>query len=182
MHVLNDIEHAKAVFLGRYNRGASEGIAVTSGLKAAAQHNPLYRAGVTRPPIRNFWKQLLRQLAAAYAAPVSLAHYEDDICQLQRLMNDTFSGSFRPAGFRLSHAQKSLSVVLKHLWCMGRIAEPTACPIDRVVLRGVSEGPLQSWTRVNSLNEHREMFDRVLSAANAAGKPVAQWELLTFAP
>lgn len=177
-----DTEQAKTAFLTRYNRDGLEAIALTSGVKAAAQHNRLYGAGVMRSPIRSLWKLHLRRLANAYVAPASLSHYEDDICQLQRLMNDAFLGSFAQPGFRLSHAQKSLSVVLKHFWCMGRIAEPPACPIDRVILRSVSVGPLQPWTRVNSLQEHREMFGRVLAAADAAGKTVAEWELLTFAP
>jgi len=179
---LTHMKQAKAAFLARYNRDSSEEIALTSGLKAATQHNYLYRPGILRPPIRRLWKQHLRQLAGAYVVPMTLAHYENDICQLQRIMNEAFNGSFCEIGFRLSHAQKSLSVVLKHLWCMGRLAEPPACPIDRVVLGKVCGGRLQPWTRVNSLTEHREMFNKVLSAATHAGKSVAQWELLTFAP
>jgi hypothetical protein len=135
---------------------------------------------VARPPIRSFWKAQLLSLALTYTTPMTVAQYEADICELKTLMNGSFAGSFRVTGFRLSHAQKSLSVVLKHLWCMGQIAEPPACPIDRIVLAKVAADPLPSWTKANSLGEHQMMFGLIQAAARGEKQSVAQWELVTF--
>lgn len=176
------IEQAKVAFLIRYNPKHSEAIALTSGLKAAAQHNPLYKPEVARRPIQRRWKDLLSSRIGQYEDPVSIDSYEEDVWRLRRTMNLSFTDSFREPGFRVSHAQKSLSVFLKHLWCMNRIVEPPACPVDRVVLQKVTHGPPGTWTRVDSLAEHRELFARIRSAAEAEGRSVAQWELLTFAP
>jgi len=83
--------------------------------------------------------------------------------------------------FRLSHAQKSLSVYCKHLWCMCKMGEPATCPVDRGILRAVyprQDVPL--WTEVDKIDTHKEQLRRLQDGADAKGQSLAVWELLTF--
>ena len=187
-----EVDEAQRLFLNRYNRrvagGWDQDLAVTSGVKAASQHNALYArssSSVQRALIRNDWKRLLRATASSYTEPVDSAEYECHVQALADEMNTRHSMLLRhadelpqgvTAGFRISHAQKSLSVYLKHLWCMGIIAMPPECPVDRVVLR--KAGATGSWTRVGTLDEHRSMIAALEQCAGDAS--LAEWELLVF--
>ena len=67
-------------------------------------------------------------------------NFEKDIVALQQALDARFGHLLRPtqkgyvAGFRVSHAQKSLSLLLKHAWCHGLMDEPPSCPVDRLIL------------------------------------------------
>ena len=85
-------------------------------------------------------------------------------------------------GFRISHGQKYLSLLLKHSWINGEIGIPPVSVIDRIILDRASAltgRPWhQPWTQVNDIEEWQSHFDLVSSAAN--GIPVAAWELIQF--
>ncbi len=86
--------------------------------------------------------------------------------------------------FRISHAQKSLGVFFKHLWCMNLINEPPQCPIDRQILKiaGVSITEL-SWGFVNDIETHRRKYSYIKEAAQRDGfSSVSGWELSKFEP
>lgn len=86
-------------------------------------------------------------------------------------------------GYRIAHAQKSLSLVLKHMWCHGFLtAPPPVCVIDSVILgaaavRGAATHRIP-WTRVASLNAYREHLGICKRAAG--GHQIAIWELFVF--
>lgn len=62
--------------------------------------------------------------------------------------------------FRISHSQKSISVFVKHLWCMDVISEPNICPVDRIILgkTEVRKNKDINWGYVNSIEEHKRKF------------------------
>jgi len=84
-------------------------------------------------------------------------------------------------GFRVAHAQKSLSLLLKHAWCHGLMQEPPACPVDRIIL-SETDAPerVRTWTKVNALHVYREQLGYLDAAAARARRTVATWELLAF--
>ena len=85
-------------------------------------------------------------------------------------------------GFRVSHAQKSLSLVLKHAWINGVIPIPPISVIDRIILDRASaitgRGWVRPWTHVNDIEEWHAHFEFILQAAGKM--PVAAWELIQF--
>lgn len=181
------LEQAKQNFLIRYNEGRTIEKAISRAISAAAQHNPLYIDGISqyrRNPIRDFWAQKLIQIAEKYVAEQEVAVYETDILDLKQAMNDRYGKYFRingdQTGFRISHSQKSISVFLKHLWCMGLIETPPLCPVDRIIL-GIAghRNPVLPWTRVNTIEQHRDHVQLLLTAGNAYPK-LAHWEILHF--
>ncbi|HAL29341.1 MAG TPA: hypothetical protein DCP20_01305 [Coriobacteriia bacterium] len=183
-----DLAAEKLKFLAHYNPSADRDLALTSGIKAAAQHNALY-ARTTSPELRNEirsdWKSALVALSDKYQAAVDDAVYETDLEWLVAFINDRHGRYLREEselppgcakGFRISHAQKSLSVYLKHLWCMDEASEPPQCPVDRYVLRKL--GMSGTWTRIGTIVEHRQIVDVMRSKVGEL--PLAQWELLAF--
>jgi hypothetical protein len=131
-----DFDGLKDQFLGRTNTPRTHARAQHAAVAAASQHNILYAKGATydtRSDVRAYWMRSLDRISLKYTETVSTSEYEADIGELRELMNDRFHNSFcagdhpryqYDAGFRLSHAQKSLSVYLRHLWCLREIQTP----------------------------------------------------------
>lgn len=181
-----EVEDAKGAFLARYNPLRIVDDALVKAINAAVQRNRLYGqtdagAQYRRVAIRAVWGEKLRELAKRYEEPQDLDAHEDNLLLLRRMMNDAFGHCFTETGFRISHAQKSLSVLLKHLWCMNKIPEPPVCPIDRSILQLVGAGSnLPSWTKVDTIETYREHLSLVRSVASATGQSMAVWELCAF--
>jgi hypothetical protein len=104
-------------------------------------------------------------------------------------MNNQFGGLFNNTGgryeqgFRVSHSQKSISVYLKHLWCLGMIETPPFCPVDRSVLCLVNY-PYPRWCFVNCINLYKNQVAAIVAGKNNNplydGDSIAVWELFEF--
>lgn len=188
-----NVKKSKDAFLNKYNPTRSEEVAVAKAITAALQHNSLYHPDASieeKAAVRCEWRKFLHGKQQKYQQKRSSAEYERDVASLKRLMNNKWSEVFRndqhpkfktDPGFRISHAQKSLGVYLKHLWCMGNIAEPTQCPVDRIILgKAGARYPADKWGYVNSLGEHRLKIGILLKASSAKKQTIAKWELLNF--
>lgn len=155
MTTQQQMQDAMQSFLKKYNKEHSVALALTSALKAATQRNALYTPKIDRTQIRKYWKELLESIGEKYVTEQKEATFIDDVKCLKCKMNQRFDGYFdNNSGkydreFRISHAQKSLSIYLKHLWCMGKIMQPPLCPIDRTILKEVNPQNA-SWCYVNS--------------------------------
>lgn len=133
--------------------------------------------------------QAFREQQFATPCPMNLRPYGAQaelryvalITGLRDEMNRRFRRHFCDGGFRISHSQKSISVFLKHLWCMGHSPMPIQCPIDRHILallpNGKQFGP---WTLVNDIQIHSATILALKQIAGA--KSLAEWELVNFPP
>lgn len=178
----------KEDYLNKYNNNHTVICALDSGILSATRRNPTYTKDLSkedRNNIRKAWGEKLKELGRKYTKKQNEKQYLADTLVLKNYMNLSFPHSFkneRPGydkEFRISHAQKSLSVYLKHLWCMGEIEEPPLCPIDRIVLTKVGlNGHNAAWGYINTqelLNEKIETI-RVMKGELS----FAVWELLNF--
>lgn len=129
------------------------------GVIAAYQRSHLYTPGLNNLDIHEYWEAQLKFLAQKYKTlDQTVDVFVKDIIQLKRNMNETFPGRFNNGTtgydneFRIAHAQKSLSICLKHLWIRGELGNhvPPVCPVDGVVLKYAHNN--DAWTKVNSLN------------------------------
>lgn len=145
------------------NRGSAEYL----GVIAATQRSHLYTPNNDNRDIRQEWEHQLRLLSEKYINECqSYEVFLQDIVDLKRHMNDTFADRFINGRqgfdneFRIAHAQKSLSICLKHLWVRGELGNhcPPVCPIDGIVLKHAR--CYDSWTKVNSIG------DRIIEAGN----------------
>lgn len=191
---LADLAERQTRFLRGFGPDAGEAVARTrafqDAIASALGKNALYAPASTvaqRHDASAGWKQVLEELASEYAEPVSAEKYEQDLVRLQAHMNRGFGQYFRQArhpkfgyepGFRISHAQRSLGLVLKHYWCLGLIPMPPECPVDRPILVASRAGELNSkWTDVNSIASHQVKMGFIAAAAQNEGLEIAEWEL-----
>ena len=188
MRTEEQIKLRKEVFLNRYNPGRSKDLALTSGVNAAAKRNDLYSPNANRNDIRAFWKNELKKIGYKYREKQTEGAFIQDVMALKDTMNQRFSGSFNNRKkyddeFRISHAQKSISVYLKHLWCMGEIATPPLCPIDRVVLSKITVSDPR-WGYVNCIETYKTHIKLIKEWRIINDKhkddPLAVWELFEF--
>ncbi|MCF7837111.1 MAG: hypothetical protein K9N49_00615 [Candidatus Marinimicrobia bacterium] len=180
-------------FLNKYNPMRTRDKALSSAIMAAVQHNSLYRRGLStarKADVIAAWKECLVEIAKRYRIPQAVDTYENDIQTLRDNMNREFSDAFysqpheryhTDPGFRISHAQKSISVFLKHLWCMNDVATPPQCPVDSRILKAAGKRyPDTKWGYVNSLADHREKIAHLIRAKGDDRKALAEWELDKF--
>ena len=154
-----------------------------TGIPAAVRRNKLYADNVSsqkKNEIVNYWREQLEELAKKYSKEQTRDTFVQDVRNLMHKMNANFKGSFASSGFRFSHAQKSLSVLLKYRWCEGIIERLTICPIDRNVL-GKMTTPYKywSWTKLSDDNYLR-VYTELERMAKEKKCSVAQMELEWF--
>lgn len=183
-----ELENIKRSFIAHNNTTRDREGASRAAVNAASQRNLLYaKRGSSHAVVRGFWIGRLEQYGTKYAKGASISTFEMDIQTLCKEMNDNFSLQFHPGnehyerGFRVSHAQKSLSVYLKHLWCLDEIPTPPVCPVDSFILRKAGlRYPQTRWAHVNLLEEYREQLAVLQERADEAGLSLAEWELRTW--
>jgi hypothetical protein len=189
---MNQFDLLKKSFLKKYNPSFSLEIAAKKAIAAATQHNLTYSKAIgpkEKLTIRSYWANQLQVIGERFRYPVNLDSYETIILEFKIHMNRRFnlefdSGSKHGSEMRISHSQKSISVYVKHLWCLGVIDEPDICPVDRVILSQTKAKELNdiSWGFVNSIEVHRQKFKYITNAASRQRLSVAQWELSSFNP
>jgi hypothetical protein len=108
------------------------------------------------------------------------ANFLSSVHQLRDIMNTVVQTNGSSGQFRVSHAQKSLALLLKYYWCAGEtIAPPPFCPLDRRVLRNA--GVFENWTLLDDMKEYACWLRKLSAVAAAAGYPsLAEWELATY--
>lgn len=144
----SEIDQFKRAFIQRYNTSGTATEAYARAVTAASQRNVLYREGLSsreRGRVRSAWQVFLSEATARYVrSGVSDDQYECDVQLLAERMNEHFQLAFRSTphpryryapGFRISHAQKSIAVALKHLWCLNQVEMPPQCPVDSIALK-----------------------------------------------
>ena len=183
----------KDAFLEKYNPKRTLDKALSSGITASVQHNSLYRKDIEqehKDAVQCEWRAFLSGLIDRYKTPQSISSYEKEIEELKRIMTEQFTDAFlsephkkykTDPGFRISHAQKSISVFLKHLWCMDEVACPPQCPVDSVILAAAGKRyPDTKWGYVNSIEIHRQKIKFLEDAKENPSEALAEWELKKF--
>ena len=153
------------------------------------------------------WKSLLKKYALKYYKDEErdTSSFSSDVLEFQQEMNSTKGkgGKELCLGFenntiRIAQCQKSLSVYLKWLWCLGWMKnEPPVCPIDRNVLdycykkldkiddkdgRGLIRKVYAAggWGQINDKEDYDGLVEITKTLSHRAGLTVAQWELSLF--
>jgi hypothetical protein len=160
-------------------------------VNAAIARNPTYNhghaTGKDKLEIKEFWKQELRKVASKYKTSKQSADtYVEDVKFLKNAVNKHFANKVwlnntLSNGLRISHAQKSLAVYLKYLWCLNdKMPDPPCCPVDSTVL-GECKMAGKRWTKIDSIREFRSILETVNEKTKTEQFPsIAQWELCIF--
>ncbi len=181
---IEQINKAKIAFKNRFAGTDPAQLAIM----AATQRARLYTPDQNNADIRNEWEKYLQKLAKKYSKKQDEGTFISDVEELKAHMNKEFPADKKrfmngqdgyDKEFRVAHAQKSLSVYLKHLWCRGKVDLPPVCPVDGIMLKHV--GNNDAWTKVNSIEEYRSHLALMKTAAENSGfASVAEWELVVW--
>lgn len=179
-----EINNFKNLFLERYNSQKTEDVALSRAINAAVQHNRLYNNLNNKQKliVRNYWRDLLLELKNDFKKKNwSDKDQENHIIALKSDMQKKFENQIN---FRISHSQKSISVFLKHLWCLNLISTPIHCPVDRTILTTANAPYNQrGWVNVDDIETHKSRIEILRAAAKRDGHSnLAVWELLQFRP
>ena len=163
----------------------NEETAASVAINVSVSRNPTYSKNISASDkryIREYWKSLLTDFYEKHKQRnVSREEFLGYVDIIKESMNSRFPDKFQcntegyDNEFRLAHAQKSLSVFLKHLWCMGKMKEPPFCPIDGIILNDVLNKK-GAWTKLNDKKKYCEYIKFVDDAANGNNISVAEWE------
>lgn len=190
MRTKTEIQHQLKLFKQKYE-GKDPAIL---GITAAVQRGYLYGNNTNHKQIRLYWADLLMKCGAKYtikSSPKDLMElFIKDIADIKSQMNKQFPNSFANAKqdydneFRLAHAQKSLSIYLKHLWSRNQLGGnlPPVCPIDGIILKSI--GINDPWTKINTFDTtapgYNYYLDKLDKAAKQTKDPLAVWELFQW--
>ena len=179
----------KDFFLIRYNDSRDRNTAISKSINASVGRNPTYSSGlnsIDKIEFKNYWRVQLVKIGVLFETERDEKYYLSQVESLTGLMNSKFRDMLNPqrsnyeAGFRVAHAQKSISVYLKHLWCMGEIPAPPCCPIDRIISLRANVKLEVSWTRMNSIDQVKRALDEFRQLAKNDRKLLCDWELDLF--
>ena len=167
------------------NEPKDENHAADVAINVSVSRNPTYSGDISyndKYKIRNYWKSLLLDFYDENKqVKISRKVFFDYVYIIKEKMNSEYPSAFEcntegyDNGFRLAHAQKSLSVFLKHLWCMGKMGVPPFCPIDGIILNNVLKKK-GAWTKLNDDDTYKQYIEYVDNAAKNSNISVAEWE------
>ncbi|OGB03964.1 MAG: hypothetical protein A3G29_15625 [Burkholderiales bacterium RIFCSPLOWO2_12_FULL_64_99] len=150
---------------------------------ASVQRAKLYNPAI---PYEERESDAFRASLLSFIETVLLPKYKtgcseaDHVANIQSLVNfGTKAGGklLGPDGYKFGVAQKLLNLLLKYLWCLGHLAEPPHCPVDRIVLAKTALRDKLNWTEIKTETEYNEAIEAIRVVAKAATLSLPQWEL-----
>lgn len=154
---------------------------------ASVQHAKLYRKRYDSAPASNngerlsdyLFDYLSREVVPEYRSRVEEEQHYRTIDALIVRANSAGAEVLGELGYKYGVAQKLLNLFLKYLWCLGNIAEPPHCPVDRIII-GKTRYRDRNWTQIVRRSEYEEIIEDIRHLANREGTSIAQWELLNY--
>lgn len=188
---MQKIKEAKARFLAKYNPTQSFEVALARAINASVQRNRYLNQDdkdnyKVKRDIREQWKGILKNIANFHCEVRNERVYQGSI----EMVKETVNLVSPKSQIKISHAQKSLAVYLKHLWCFDEDKiraqyfpqiYPVQCPVDAIILRKIKwKG--QPWTTVDCIHTHWKMIDAVKKYIEESGQKysIHEWELINF--
>ena len=144
---------------------------------ASVQRTGLYKPNTDHGDFQtNVMAYIRHHLLPQYVNTVS---EEQHLTNIQELVAEatTYGIVVLKDGYRYGIAQKLLNLMLKYMWCLGHIAEPPHCPIDRIVIDKTSLKGRVNWTEIVDQTQYVRVINSVKAVANVKQLSVAQWEL-----
>jgi hypothetical protein len=80
--------------------------------------------------------------------------------------------------YNIGIGQKLLNLQLKYLWCIGRVARPPHCPIDRIILSKTRLKNKMNWNEIDSVPMYVEAIEAIKEIAG--DMHIADWELAAY--
>jgi hypothetical protein len=156
---------------------------------ASVQRANLYKRGYnsgTKPASKSgqrlsdhLFDYFLSEVILEYRNRVEEEQHYKHIDNLIVCANSAGSQVLGELGYKYGVAQKLLNLFLKYLWCLGTIAEPPQCPVDRIII-GKTRYKDKNWTEIVRRSEYEEIIEDIRRLAILEGTSIARWELSTY--
>jgi hypothetical protein len=153
---------------------------------ASVQRAKLYKKdiGSNSKDINIFRNKIIDYLSSKVIPKYKLGITEDqhykNIENLITFANNINRGILTEAGYKYGVAQKLLNLILKYHWCLGLIAEPPHCPVDRIVVEKTKHRGKINWTHMTEKSEYERVIEEVKRLAENEGLSIPMWELSIF--
>ena len=151
---------------------------------ASVQRVKLYAPGI-RPNQKVALSETLHRVVREQLIPRYRKRVdEDDHCAnieiMIKLAGEEFGAILHGGRYRYSSAQKLLNLYLKYQWCLGRVAEPPHCPVDRIVLSMTNRKNKANWIEIDSRREYMQLIEAIRDQADRDGLSIAEWEMTKY--
>jgi hypothetical protein len=152
---------------------------------ASVQRSNLYKEKDGHTQEKNLFRECITEFLSSKVIPL----YKNQISEEEHYKNidalidcaEEIKGTLLAAdGYKYGVAQKLLNLTLKYYWCLGLIAEPPHCPVDRIVISETKFKNLTNWTRITKKAEYQEVIEEVKRLAHSKGLSVPVWELTIY--
>jgi hypothetical protein len=144
----------------------------------------IYRRGTREQDRREFSFRcrafIDAEVLPQYSSPVSERDHLSIISTTRFAIENFGNGILSHDEYRYASAQKLVNLYLKYAWCLGRIAEPPHCPVDRIVIQQTRLRDTVSWTKIRREDEYVAVIDAIREEANRVGMSIAVWELSVY--
>jgi hypothetical protein len=155
-----------------------------SAWNASVQHSGLYRKGLKPNSEKT---RIFRETLIGYLSSQVIPRYNKEglteeqhygaIDGVVAFANDVGEAVLGPAGYKYGVAQKLLNLILKYYWCLGEVAEPPHCPVDRIVI-SMTRHRGKNWTQITQRADYQMIIEDIKRLAGS--QSIAMWELCTF--
>jgi hypothetical protein len=156
---------------------------------ASVQRAKLYKAGYHNGPkvispngeqlSDHLFQYLVSEVVPKYKQAVEEEEHYRHIDSLIVHANSIGSQVLGEHGYKYGVAQKLLNLFL-YLWCLGEIAEPPHCPVDRIIISKTRYKDDRNWTDIIRRLEYEEVIEEIRRLARREATSIARWELVAY--
>jgi hypothetical protein len=151
---------------------------------ASVQRARLYRPGrdLNSRETQHFQDKLFgflsREVIPKYRDRVEEEQHYEQIDDLIACANNAGKQVLGDRGYKYGIAQKLLNLFLKYHWCLGTVAEPPHCPVDRIVIENTTYKGKVNWTDLVGRSQYQMIIEDIRRQAKP--QSIATWELSIF--
>lgn len=147
------------------------------------------RANIYKPNVPTEKRNVFRRELKKFVEEHILPQYKEPVCEFSHVLNlegiivfsEKYHEILNNGKLLLGVSQKLLNLVLKYYWCLGEIAEPPHCPVDRIIQqKGLKSKYIVNWTSMDDVDEYLSIIHKIKQVAEESGQTIAEWELEIF--
>ncbi|NTV48410.1 MAG: hypothetical protein HGB32_06590 [Geobacteraceae bacterium] len=154
---------------------------------ASVQHAAIYKNGAwqtQRDQIDTFKGKVISYIRGSvipkYREGVNESSHCGNIRGLIDYAKVADTGVLGRDGYKYGIAQKLLNLSLKYYWCLGLIAEPPHCPVDKIIIDKTEFRGKVNWTQMLAEEEYVDIISAIKVLAKKENCSIAQWELNNY--
>ena len=168
-------------------------------LKQTFLHNEIWilafagafqRANIYKANVPEKKRTIFRNELKAFILEHILPQYKNPVCEFSHVLNmegiiassEKYNEILNNGKLLIGVSQKLLNLVLKYYWCLGEIAMPPHCPVDRIIQqKGLKSKHILNWTTIADVDKYLSIMHQIKLVAEEKGQTIAEWELTEFA-